>query len=561
MSERPDESCVPVENAEAQPQATDPNSVQAAADNTSADPASATPETAQQTEVQAEEVPTDVASAVPADAALKAAEVAARLAAEHGSGASQAYPVSSGAEHASEEENSNKRKYDGTEDSDPNKRMYSDPMQQSTNGSSAMNPVTPSSEQAGYSTEEATEVVHCPHALIGRVIGKGGETIRDLQNSSGARIQIDHSGDDGQPRAVTVTGSGQCVAMAKKMILDIIAQGQDPTAGAPGAPSAGEVKQTVNCPPGIVGRVIGRGGETIRALQTSSGAHISIDQNFPEGVDRQVHIQGRPDAVDRGLKMVTELIAGGPGSANDVIQKVIQKHGGGISQTLQCPKTMVGRVIGKGGETIKALQNASGARIQIDQSTEPMTVTITGAPDAVARAEASVTDIINGGSGFLAGQQGYYGAQQAYQAPYGGYGYQAYQAYGAYGAPTAYGGYGGYGQGSYAGFGAGGAGQQGYAGSGGQYSGMGAMQPMQSQFGGDGGQGGMAVRRSGSRRRRRRRECLAGASRPPGPPLLLQLPDWRQPVGEAPRDAVIAGLCAWFSLSLAIALCVLLERF
>lgn len=87
------------------------------------------------------------------------------------------------------------------------------------------------------------------------------------------------------------------------------------------------MKETVNCPPGIVGRVIGRGGETIRALQTASGAHISIDQNFPEGVDRQVHIQGNPENVARGLKMVSELIAGGPGSANDAIQKVIQKVG------------------------------------------------------------------------------------------------------------------------------------------------------------------------------------------------------------------------------------------
>lgn len=82
-------------------------------------------------------------------------------------------------------------------------------------------------------------------------------------------------------------------------------------------------------------------------------------------------------------------------------KSVLVQHGGGISRALHCPKQMVGRVIGKGGETIKALQNASGARIQIDQSTDPMLVTLTGSEDAVARAEASVTDIINGGSGFL----------------------------------------------------------------------------------------------------------------------------------------------------------------
>ena len=84
----------------------------------------------------------------------------------------------------------------------------------------------------------------------------------------------------------------------------------------------GEVTQVVECPPGIVGRVIGRGGETIRALQQASQAHIVVDQNFPEGVDRKVNINGRADAVTRAVKMVTELINGEPGSATAIIQKV-----------------------------------------------------------------------------------------------------------------------------------------------------------------------------------------------------------------------------------------------
>jgi far upstream element-binding protein len=40
--------------------------------------------------------------------------------------------------------------------------------------------------------------------------------------------------------------------------------------------------------PVLVGRIIGKGGETIRQLQGASGAHIDIDQNFPEGQPRKV---------------------------------------------------------------------------------------------------------------------------------------------------------------------------------------------------------------------------------------------------------------------------------
>ena len=71
-----------------------------------------------------------------------------------------------------------------------------------------------------------------------------------------------------------------------------------------------------------MGRIIGRGGETIRALQQASQAHIVVDQNYPEGQPRRVNISGRQDAVDRAAKMVQELISGEPGSAQSIIQKV-----------------------------------------------------------------------------------------------------------------------------------------------------------------------------------------------------------------------------------------------
>lgn len=40
---------------------------------------------------------------------------------------------------------------------------------------------------------------------------------------------------------------------------------------------------------------------------------------------------------------------------------------GGPSMVLDCPKAIIGRIIGRGGETINDLQARSGARIQIDQ--------------------------------------------------------------------------------------------------------------------------------------------------------------------------------------------------
>ncbi|KAJ9505789.1 hypothetical protein QJQ45_030201 [Haematococcus lacustris] len=56
----------------------------------------------------------------------------------------------------------------------------------------------------------------------------------------------------------------------------------------------------------------------------------------------------------------------------------------------------IGRVIGKNGETIKALQMYTGALIQIDQSTEPTRVTVSGALQSLTLAINMISDISNG---------------------------------------------------------------------------------------------------------------------------------------------------------------------
>ena len=81
--------------------------------------------------------------------------------------------------------------------------------------------------------------------------------------------------------------------------------------GPPPMPAGADAVERVECPHSLVGWLIGRGGETIRGLQTRSGSGISIDQNLPEGVPRIVVITGSREQVALGKQLVEELLVSG----------------------------------------------------------------------------------------------------------------------------------------------------------------------------------------------------------------------------------------------------------
>ncbi len=75
-------------------------------------------------------------------------------------------------------------------------------------------------------------------------------------------------------------------------------------------------------------------------------------------------------------------------NGNGCVNSMIEPES--FSMSIYCPKNMVGRVIGKGGETIKALQQYTGAMIQIDQSQDPTRVTIVGKKQSLHTASSMV---------------------------------------------------------------------------------------------------------------------------------------------------------------------------
>jgi far upstream element-binding protein len=121
----------------------------------------------------------------------------------------------------------------------------------------------------------------------------------------------------------------------------------------------------------------------------------------PDCIDRRVSISGPPEEVRSARSMIQSLV-------DDALASQANRRGGdyGSSRatvTIHIPSNKVGVVIGRGGETIRDLQDRSGARINVtpDNAANPQStdrpVTLIGDDAAVQRAKALIDEIIKGG--------------------------------------------------------------------------------------------------------------------------------------------------------------------
>ncbi|KAF2290452.1 hypothetical protein GH714_013282 [Hevea brasiliensis] len=153
------------------------------------------------------------------------------------------------------------------------------------------------------------------------LIGKGGDTIRYLQYNSGAKIQITRDADanpQSTTRPVEIIGTLSSIKKAEKLISAVIAEadGGSPSLVARGLPSAqtGGVGEQLEMqvPNEKVGLIIGRGGDTIKALQAKSGARIQlIPQHLPEGdgsKERTVRVTGDRKQIEMAREMIKDVM-------------------------------------------------------------------------------------------------------------------------------------------------------------------------------------------------------------------------------------------------------------
>ncbi|XP_024922137.1 far upstream element-binding protein 1 isoform X5 [Cynoglossus semilaevis] len=163
-------------------------------------------------------------------------------------------------------------------------------------------------------------------------------------------------------------------------------------------------------PDGMVGFIIGRGGEQISRLQQESGCKIQIAADSGGMPDRSVTLTGGPESIQAAKRLLTEIVEKGrPAPAfhhND--------NAGMSVQEIMVPASKAGLVIGKGGETIKSLQERAGVKMVMIQDGPQNTgadkpLRISGEPFKVQQAKEMVMELIRD-QGFRE-QRGEYGSR------------------------------------------------------------------------------------------------------------------------------------------------------
>uniref|UniRef100_A0A672HR37 K Homology domain-containing protein n=1 Tax=Salarias fasciatus TaxID=181472 RepID=A0A672HR37_SALFA len=148
-------------------------------------------------------------------------------------------------------------------------------------------------------------------------------------------------------------------------------------------------------PDGMVGFIIGRGGEQISRLQQESGCKIQIAPDSGGMPERSVTLTGPPESIQTAKRLLTEIVEKGrPAPAFH--------HNDGPGMTVQeimVPATKAGLVIGKGGETIKSLQERAGVKMVMIQDGPQNTgadkpLRISGEPFKVQQAKEMVMELI-----------------------------------------------------------------------------------------------------------------------------------------------------------------------
>ncbi|XP_078703390.1 insulin-like growth factor 2 mRNA-binding protein 1 isoform X45 [Branchiostoma floridae x Branchiostoma belcheri] len=296
-------------------------------------------------------------------------------------------------------------------------------MQQESNATTAQS--TDDERSDPPSSEDVPLKLLAHNSLVGRLIGKAGVTLKKIMQDSNTRISISNMQEltlYNWERTVTISGEVNAQCKAEKFIMQKLrasyeADMQNITTepnAMPGNPAMfpgilppaaaalamqqqmqqpqPSEKSDLWVPGGVVGALIGPGGQNIRSASRQANATIKIapaDQSAQGQGERKVSITGSPDAQWKVQWWVFTKVGQEAYAGNDVV----------LRAEIPVPSNMVGRIIGKRGASVQGLQKNTSARIEVPRNKQgdengEVPVTIVGNFYAVQSAQRQIRKLV-----------------------------------------------------------------------------------------------------------------------------------------------------------------------
>lgn len=252
-----------------------------------------------------------------------------------------------------------------------------------------------------------------PANKVGLVIGKGGETIKQLQERTGVQMIMiqDDPMPTGADKPLRITGDPLKVQQARELVVKLIRdkdQVEFRSSRGDFGSKIGGTTLDVAVPRFAVGIIIGRNGEMIKKIQNDAGVRIQFKQDDGISPERVAQVMGQLENCHHAVHLINELVQ--TAQERDGFGGMSGRRGrgdvgglGGLQEvTYAVPADKCGLVIGKGGETIKNIKEQSRAYVELQRNPPPNTdpnmriFSIRGTPQQLEKARQLIDERIGG---------------------------------------------------------------------------------------------------------------------------------------------------------------------
>ncbi|KAF5098147.1 hypothetical protein DV451_003503 [Geotrichum candidum] len=223
-----------------------------------------------------------------------------------------------------------------------------------------------------------SQVVNVPAGSLSRIIGRNGEYINDIKDTTNTRIDVPNQSENGDAATVpiTITGTKTGVKHAVERIQEIVKEIED------------TVTEEIEVDPKYHRILIGSNGSAMREIvaqagETSNSRVIQIPQ--AGSGDKKIKIHGKKKVVAKVIKIIQDIVSEQESRVEINVPVNPQRHGA---------------LIGPGGSTKKEIettfnvslfvpkQGSKNADGEIDTN-----IRVTGKPENVEKAKAKIEEL------------------------------------------------------------------------------------------------------------------------------------------------------------------------